>query len=89
MGDAGVLQYQDADGDEEEEEDFEIMPDGSVRMKGKGESDANGDRHGGPPQLPEIELGDDKPTARTSEERGGAGWRWGEGAWYVFFRGLR
>ena len=68
VGDAGVLQYQDASGDEEEEGDFEIMPDGSVRTKPKYEDAANGDRGSGPPQLPEIELGDSEIQRRSSEE---------------------
>ncbi len=71
IGDAGVLQYGEAgvDEEEEEEEDFEIMADGSVRMKEKGETGANGDRHSGPPQLPEIELGEDEPKFVQSQDR--------------------
>ena len=73
MGDAG-LQYHDTvggdeDEEEEEEEDFEIMPDGSVRTKPKDAGIANGDRGSGPPQLPEIELGDSESQRRASGEQ--------------------
>ena len=72
LHDEGSPEYQDAD-EGEEEDDFEIMPDGSVRMKSKGENTTNGDS--GPPQLPEIEIGDGTraPEAEAQVQAGDGG----------------
>ena len=73
--DEGSPEYQDAD--DGEEDDFEIMPDGSVRMKPKGETNinTNGDDVG-PPRLPAIETSDtanESPRTPEDEKNRGPG----------------